>query len=79
MHFFMLESIASPPYEKVNDFMESLVFDPITQNNSMLRSQIITKDLGNAMLLSGIQSRTGRHGSAVGSPEGMLEHIPNKC
>ena len=49
--FFMLEAIASPPYEKVANAMEILVFNPITQNNSIFRSQIIAKALGDGMLV----------------------------
>ena len=73
----MLEAIASPPYEKVNDVIKTLVFNPITQNNSIFRSQNVTKDLGDGILPCGLQSRAGRHGSLVGCPEGALEDMPN--
>ena len=75
--FFMLETIASPPYEEVNNVMEGLLFNPITQHNSIFRSQIIAKECGDGMLLCGIQGRTGRHGSAVAHLEGTLEDVPN--
>ena len=73
----MLESIASLSYEKVNHVMEALVFNPITQNNSIFRSQIIAKDHKDGMLPCGIQSKTGRHGSVIGYPEGTLGDVPN--
>ena len=62
---------------KVNDVMETMVFNPITQNNPIVRSQIITKDLGDGMFPYGIQSMTGRYGLVVGVLEGTLEHVPN--
>ena len=65
------------PYEKVNDVMETLVFKPITQNNSIFRSQIIAKYVGDGMLPCGVKSRTGRHGSVGGCMEGTLEDVPN--
>ena len=57
--------------------METLVFNPISQNRSILRSQIIAIDLGQGMLPCGIQSRTGMHGSAVGFLEETLEDVLN--
>ena len=52
-----LETIVSPPYKKVNDVEEVLVFNPITQNNSVFTSQIIAKDHG-----SHVESKVGLEG-----------------
>ena len=72
-----MQSIASPPYEKVNHVMDALLFNPIAQNIPIFRCQMIARDLGDGMLPCGIQSRAGRHGSVVEFPEGTLEGMPN--
>ena len=75
---FKLETMVSPHIRK--SMMSGggvLVVNSITQNNSIFRSQIIVKDLGDGMLPCGIQSWTDRHGSMAGYLGGILEEMPN--
>ena len=72
----MLETIASPHMRKPMMSWRPWYSAQLLKTISCSEANH-NKDLADGMFPYGIQSRTGRHGSAVGFPEGTLEDVPN--